>query len=89
MLMHTACGNSRCLTGGWISRDTYAYLFKSQRRQKRQVKRTTTTDMALLYLYKVTSSQASGNWRVIAVTFDPWNDDYLITMHSSSTISNI
>ena len=89
MLMHTACGNSRCLTGGWISRDTYAYLFKSQRRQKRQVKRTSTTDMALLYLYKVTSSQASGNWRVIAVTFDPWNDDYLITMHSSSTISNI
>ena len=85
MLMHTACGNSRRLNGGWIARDTYAYLFKSQLRHKRQVKKATATDMALAYLKKITSTAAAGTWRIIAVSFDPWNDDYEITMHRTST----
>ena len=85
MLMHTACGNSRRLSGGWIQRVPYSYLFKSQLRHKRQVKKTTATDMTLAYLKKVTSTAATGTWRIIAVQFDPWNDDYLITMHRTST----
>ena len=85
MLMHTACGNSRRLNGGWIARDTYAYLFKSQLRHKRQVKKATATDMTLAYLKKTTSTAAAGTWRIIAMNFDPWNDDYEITMHRTST----
>ena len=85
MLMHTACGNSRRLGGGYVARDTYAYLFRSQLRHKRQVKKTTATDMALAYLKKITSTAATGTWRIIAVNFDPWNDDYEITMHRTST----
>ena len=85
MLMHTACGNSRRLSGGWIQRVPYSYLFKSQLRHKRQVKKATATDMTLAYLKKVTSTAATGTWRIIAVQFDPWNDDYLITMHRIST----
>lgn len=85
MLMHTACGNSRRLNGGWIQRVPYSYLFKSQLRHKRQVKKATATDMMLAYLKKVTSTAATGTWRIIAVQFDPWNDDYLITMHRTST----
>ena len=85
MLMHTACGNSRRLGGGYVARDTYAYLFRSQLRHKRQVKQATATDMALAYLKKVTSTAAEGTWRIIAVSFDPWNDDYEITMHRTST----
>ena len=85
MLMHTACGNSRQLHGGWIQRVPYSYLFKSQLRHKRQVKKATATDMTLAYLKKITSTAATGTWRIIAVNFDPWNDDYLITMHRTST----
>ena len=85
MLMHTACGNSRRLNGGWIARDTYAYLFRSQLRHKRQVKKATATDMMLAYLKKITSTAAAGTWRIIAVSFDPWNDDYEITLHRTST----
>lgn len=85
MLMHTACGNSRRLGGGYVARDTYAYLFRSQLRHKRQVKQSTATDMALAYLKKITSTAATGTWRIIAVSFDPWNDDYEITMHRTST----
>ena len=85
MLMHTACGNSRRLNGGWVARDTYAYLFRSQLRHKRQVKKATATDMMLAYLKKITSSAAAGTWRIIAVNFDPWNDDYEITLHRTST----
>ena len=85
MLMHTACGNSRLLGGGYVARDTYAYLFRSQLRHKRQVKQATATDMALAYLKKITSTAATGTWRIIAVSFDPWNDDYEITIHRTST----
>lgn len=85
MLMHTACGNSRRLGGGYVARDTYAYLFRSQLRHKRQVKQSTATDMALAYLKKITSTAATGTWRIIAVSFDPWNDDYEITIHRTST----
>ena len=63
----------------------YSYLFKSQLRHKRQVKKATATDMALAYLKKITSTEAEGTWRIIAVSFDPWNDDYLITIHRTST----
>ena len=85
MLMHTACGNSRRLDGGYVSRDTYAYLFRSQLRHKRQAKKATATDMALVYLKKITSTAATGTWRIIAIDFDPWNDDYEITLHRTST----
>lgn len=85
MLMHTACGNSRRLGGGYVARDTYAYLFLSQLRHRRQVKQATATDMALAYLKKITSTAAAGTWRIIAVSFDPWNDSYEITIHRTST----
>ena len=85
MLMHTACGNSRRLSGGWIQRVPYSYLFKSQLRHKRQVKKAQATDIKLAYLKKITTTAAAGTWRIIAVQFDPWNDDYLITMHRTST----
>jgi len=85
MLMHTACGNSRRLGGGYVQRVPYSYLFKSQLRHKRQVKQATATDMVLAYLKKVTSTAAEGTWRIIAVDFDPWNDDFEITLHRTST----
>lgn len=81
MLMHTLSGNNRQLSGGLVSRNIYPYLFKSQLRHKRIVKKSVATDMALAYLKQVTSSTATGTWRIIAVSFNPWDDEYEITMH--------
>ena len=80
----TAVINSRCLSGGTINTNTYAYLFKSQMRNTRQVKKATTIDMIHTYLKKVTTSAAAGTWRVISMDFDPWNDEYMITIHRIS-----
>lgn len=81
LLMHTITGNDRRLSGGFVSRNPYTYLFKSQLRHKRDVKKLIATDMTLAYMKQVTSSAAAGTWRIIAVDFDPWNDEYQITMH--------
>jgi hypothetical protein len=86
MLMHTAIGNSRRLTGGYVQRCPYNYMFSSQVRHKRQVKMKTATDMRLAYLMRVTTTAMTGRWRIISFNFNPWDDEWLITMHRSSTI---
>ena len=86
MLMHTAIGNSRRLTGGYVQRWPYNYMFSSQVRHIRQVKMKTATDMRLAYLMRVTTTAMTGRWRIISFNFNPWDDEWLITMHRSSTI---
>lgn len=62
----------------------YSYMFVSQTRLKVMVKATTVYDY--LYLIKWTYWVANWHWRIIAVSFDPWNDTYTIVLHRSSTI---
>ena len=86
MLMHTACGNERHLTGGWVQRCPYSYLFKSQLRHIRQVKIKNTIDMKNAYLMRTICAGYTGRWRIIAMSFDAWNDEYSLTLHRSTTI---
>ena len=86
MLMHTAIGNERRLTGGYVQRCPFSYMFRSQLRHKRQVKMISSTDMRLAYLKRVTSSTISGRWRIVSYDFNPWDDEWTITMHRSSTL---
>ena len=86
MLMHTACGNSRRLGGGLVQRCPYSYLFKSQLRHIRQVKIRNAIDMKNAYLMRTICAGYTGHWRIIAMSFDPWNDEYSLTLHRSTTI---
>lgn len=89
MLIH--CANdvtAGLISGAFISRNEYTYLSMSQQRQQRNLLAIQPTDIPLLYLYKLTTTGSALKWRLVALNFDPWNDEYKMTIHGSPTISN-
>lgn len=89
MLIH--CANdvtAGLISGAFISRNEYTYLSMSQQRQQRNLLAIQPTDIPLLYLYKLTTAGSALKWRLVALNFDPWNDEYKMTIHGSPTISN-
>lgn len=62
----------------------YRHLIKSQNRLSAQFKRTAAYSMP--YIPKWRFWIDGWRWRMIAVSFYPWNDLYTLTMHRSSTI---
>ena len=62
----------------------YRHLIKSQNRLTAQFKRTAAYSMP--YIPKWQFWINGWRWRMIAVSFYPWNDLYTLTMHRSSTI---
>lgn len=87
MLIHSAIGNAHCVTGGDVPLNRYSYMFQSQLRHIREVNPITATDMAQIYLKKISTTYYDGYFRVIAVSFDPVNDLYTLTMHNSETLN--
>ena len=88
MLIH--CANqitAGYISGAFILRNEYTYLSMSQQRQQRNLLAIQPTDIPLLYLYKLTTAGSSLKWRLVALNFDLWNDEYKITIHGSPTIS--
>jgi hypothetical protein len=65
----------------------YPYLFRTQLRQKRSVWLMGTVDFATVYLPYYSAYGYTGNWRIIAVDFRPWDDEYSITIHNSTTFT--
>lgn len=88
MLFQSATGNSRRVVGAIASMPTYVYLLRTQLRHERSVKLKSgaSINLSLIYLYMVETSGHTGYWRVIATAFDPRNDEYRMTMHSSSIL---
>lgn len=62
----------------------YRHLIKSQNRLSAQFKRTAAYSMP--YIPKWQFWINGWRWRMIAVSFYPWNDLFTLTMHRSSTI---
>lgn len=89
MLIHSANDiTAGRISGAFILRNPYLYLSMSQQRQQRNLLAIQPTDIPLLYLYKLTTTGSALKWRLVALNFDPWNDEYKITIHGSPTISN-
>ncbi len=88
MLMHDAISNDRTVIGGDIPLNRYLYLFTSQLRHMREVEPDDdeATDMALIYLRKISTTAYDKYFRVIAVNFDLVNDLYSLTMHGSQVL---
>ena len=63
---------------------SYPYLFVSQNRVKLKAK--SITAFGVPYLPKWNFWISGYKWRIIAISFEPWNDEYTITLHRSSTI---
>lgn len=88
MLIHSANDNTAGrISGAFILRNPYNYLSMSQQRQQRNLLAIQPTDIPLLYLYKLTTAGSALKWRLVALNFDPWNDEFKITIHGSPTIS--
>lgn len=91
MLFHDDILNQHRVTDG-EERDAvipanYPYLFRTQLRQKRSVWLMGTVDFATVYLPYYSAYGYTGNWRIIAVDFRPWDDEYSITIHNSTTFT--
>lgn len=65
------------------SEPLYPYLTTSQKRLQIYAKGTLPTDH---YLKKITFS--GDTWRIIAKAFHPWNDEWKLTLHSSSIFTS-
>ena len=92
MLFHASILNQHRVVDGTedapVTPVQYPYLFRTQLRQKRTVKLTGTVDFATIYLPYYTAYGYTGNWRIIAVDFYPWDDEYRITIHNSTTFTS-
>ena len=71
-------------TAGYTA-PTYPYLAKAQNRLEIDVKGTL-PDLKNLYFYKWQYWIQGWRWRIIAISFNPRDDIYRLTMHRSSTI---
>lgn len=75
-------------TGGYIPYIDYPYLIQSQTRLNVATKITDNTLTSSIYhhcrLYKFWKT--NWRWRLIALSFHPWDDEWTLTMHRSSTI---
>lgn len=91
MLFHDAIPNQHRVVDGEDGRavidSSYPYLFRTQLRQKRSVWLMGTVDFATVYLPYYSAYGYNGNWRIIAVDFRPWDDEYSITIHNSTTFT--
>ena len=63
---------------------TFSYMFFAQNRLKVTMK--ASNFPSDIYITKWAFWVTGWRWRVISVTFEPWDDNYTITMHRSSTI---
>lgn len=67
------------------AKPTYTYLTLAQNRLQIKVKGT----LPDFYYFKKIAYWTSGwLWRIIAVSFDPWNDEYTLTLHRSSVLES-
>lgn len=64
---------------------TYSYMFLSQNRLQVQMK-VTNGFPDDVYITKWAFWVTGWRWRIIAISFDPWNDLYTLTLHRSSII---
>lgn len=91
MLFHDAILNQHRVVDGEDGRavitTSYPYMFRTMLRQKRSVWLMGTVDFATVYLPYYTAYGYTGNWRIIAVDFRPWDDEYSITIHNSTTFT--
>ena len=62
----------------------YSYMFLSQTRLKVTCKRLNSETYP--YFVKWTYWVSGWHWRIISISFDPWNENYVIILHRSSTI---
>lgn len=68
----------------------YGYLANPQNRLQISMRPKTSQSMPVLmaYINKLLYWQQSWRWRLIALSFHPWDDEYLLTMHHSTTIDS-
>lgn len=68
----------------------YGYLANPQNRLQISMRPKTSQSMPVLmaYINKLLYWQQSWRWRLIAISFHPWDDEYLLTMHHSTTIDS-
>lgn len=67
---------------------TYQYLRNPQDRLQIRMQPKTSQSLSVLmaYINKLLYWQQSWRWRLIAMSFNPWNDEYTLTLHHSTTI---
>lgn len=85
-LINSATNNPNRVIKGHVPREPYTYLFNTMARMEWQVMKSATISNEELYLRRITTTAQEGGWRIIAVSFYPWNDEYQITMQGSSIL---
>ena len=84
MLMSAECLNSNLIGASLTSGFTnYQYLRNPQTRLQVKMRG---YGSPLWYMKKIQFWQTDWRWRLIALSFHPWNDEWTLTMHRSSTI---
>ena len=89
VLMSCWCDNLNMIGTTRLDRFTdYQYMFWPQNRLQLRMKPKTGQTMPekLAYIDKIQFWQANWRWRLIALAFHPWDDEWTLTMHRSSTI---
>jgi hypothetical protein len=84
MLMSAECLNSN-LIGGIITTGFTNYQYLRHPQTRLQVKMRG-YGSPLWYMKKIQFWQTNWRWRLIALSFHPWDDEWMLTMHRSSTI---
>lgn len=69
---------------------TYQYLRNTQDRLqiRMQPKSGQSLSMITAYISRIQYWKSAWRWRLIAMSFNPWNDEYTLTLHHSTTIDS-
>lgn len=69
---------------------TYRYLRSTQDRLqiRMQPKSGQSLSMITAYISRIQYWKSAWRWRLIAMSFNPWNDEYTLTLHHSTTIDS-
>lgn len=69
---------------------TYRYLRSTQDRLqiRMQPKSGQSLPMLTAYISRIQYWKSAWRWRLIAMSFNPWNDEYTLTLHHSTTIDS-
>ena len=69
---------------------TYRYLRSTQNRLqiRMQPKSGQSLSMITAYISRIQYWKSAWRWRLIAMSFNPWNDEYTLTLHHSTTIDS-
>ena len=89
VLMSCWCDNLNMIGTTRLDRFTdYQYMFLPQNRLQLRMKPKTGQTMPekLAYIDKIQFWQNNWRWRLIALAFHPWDDEWTLTMQRSSTI---